>query len=201
MPRVRYIDGEWYLNRSVRANLTFEVGGSHYSVPERYVGQKVNTKVTSTTVFVYHENRQIAVHERSLKDGTVSILDHHRPATHQYMVKAQLKQCVETVSHIGPHCMEFMEILHAAYHRSPKSRERAWEIVQLADDLGVEVVEDGASIAKRIKPISIGKLREISNALARRTKTSSDLLNEDIPPPSDNVRGAQYFETKRKGEV
>ncbi len=150
LPTRRYEDGEWHLNRTVRSNLTFEVEGNHYSAPERFVGEKVNAKITSSSVVVYHENKQIAVHQRVIgKIGVVTIQDVHRPTNHQYMVGAQLKQCVKTVSHIGPQCVAFMEALHAAHGRSPKSRDRAWEIVQLADDLGVDIVERSAKIANR----------------------------------------------------
>lgn len=200
LPRDRYVDGEWYLNRTVRTNLTFEVEGNHYSVPVRYIGNKVNVKITATSVFVYHENKQIAVHERALGKSIVIIADHHRPPNHRYMIEGQLKQCVETVSHIGPNCMIFMEALHAAYNRSPKSRDRAWEIVQLADDLGAEIVERSAKIAHRVQPSSIGKLRAIAYALSTRPDIVIDPKMDTNPRPSGNVRGAAYFNKKLKGE-
>ena len=199
LPRARYVDGQWYLNRTVRTNLTFEVEGNHYSVPARYIEKKVNVKITATSVFVYHENKQIAVHERSLGRSIVIIADHHRPPNHSYMIGGQLKQCVETVSHIGPNCMTFIEALHAAHHRSPKSRDLAWEIVQLADDLGVEIVERSAKIAYRVQSNSVSKLRAIAYALSKHPENIVEQTMDINPEPSGNVRGAEYFNKKLKG--
>ena len=95
--------------------------------------------------------------------------------------------------------MTFIEALHVAHHRSPKSRDLAWEIVQLTDDLGVEIVERSAKIAYRVQSNSVSKLRAIAYALSKHPENVVEQPMDINPEPSGNVRGAEYFNKKLKG--
>lgn len=188
----RYVDGEWFLNRTVRSNLTFEAGGSHYSVPERFIHEKVNAKLSSTTVFVFFENKEIATHIRNFEMGKVIFKDEHRPATHQFMVETSLSHLIDVVSYIGKHAICFMRNKHHVNSRSPSSRKAAWGIVELADEFGCERTNWGCMISNKIKSTTLAKLRSI--IASPKGGSHEKIRNSDNPPePTGNIRGATYY--------
>jgi transposase len=56
----------------------------YYSVPYRYIGQKVKICFTQKDVRVYHDLRQVAFHERNLRPHGYSTQAAHLSSTHRY---------------------------------------------------------------------------------------------------------------------
>ena len=187
-----YVDGEWFLARTVRANLTFEADGNHYSVPEELMHEKVDAKLSATSVFVYHQNQQITCHERSMGKGTISFHKYHRPKSHQYAQETQLSSCIDTVSFLGEPAIEFMKAYYRVNRHSPPPRQAAWEIVQLAEEYGEEHVIRSCQISNEISSASIQKLRAVVKIQAA-IDIPLEQHGDENPEPSDNVRGEDYY--------
>lgn len=192
LPNERYLDGEWFLSRTVRANLTFEADGNHYSVPEKYIHEKVDAKLSATTVFVYHDNQQIACHERQFAQGVVSFHKYHRPHSHQYAQETQLSSCIETVAFLGEPVVEFMKLYYRVNRHNPPPREAAWEIVQLAEEYGEEQIFRACQISNQTSSASIQKLQSIIKCHAEQDLAPKPEV-EGNPKPSGNVRGEEYY--------
>lgn len=57
---------------------TFVLGTNHYSVPDHFVGQKVDIKVFSNQLKIYYQGETICIHPRSYEGGQwIITLDHY----------------------------------------------------------------------------------------------------------------------------
>jgi transposase len=59
----------------------------YYSVPYTYIGQKVNVVYTRSMVYIYAQNKRIAVHPRSHVPGKYTTDKAHLCSTHQYYLE------------------------------------------------------------------------------------------------------------------
>lgn len=57
---------------------------SYYSVPFKYLGEKVEVKYSTTLVEIYHKSKLIATHPRINRVNAKSTLHEHMPRNHQY---------------------------------------------------------------------------------------------------------------------
>ena len=57
----------------------------YYSVPYRYIGQRVRLIYTQSSVEVYHQHQRVAVHQRLQGHYHYSTIREHLPSTHQWV--------------------------------------------------------------------------------------------------------------------
>ena len=76
---------------TVNSNYHVEYKGFYYSVPYRYVSKRVELRISSKTVQIWHENLKIAEHVRLYeRKGRYSTVKEHMPVEHQGMSKEKL---------------------------------------------------------------------------------------------------------------
>src|SRR5208282_4169593 len=57
----------------------------YYSVPYRYIGEKVKIICTGSTVNIYYKTERIAVHSRDFRPYKYTTTKEHLPSTHQFV--------------------------------------------------------------------------------------------------------------------
>jgi len=60
-----------------------ELDGHYYSVPHRLVGERVELRITATTVEVLHGQSRVAAHALNPRRGAHSTTPEHMPASHR----------------------------------------------------------------------------------------------------------------------
>jgi transposase len=83
----------------------------HYSVPYRYVGQRVKLIYTLSTVEIYHKLERIAVHGRKENKYGYTTLKEHLPPTHQWMLNRSPEYFIQQAEQIGPFTTAALEVV------------------------------------------------------------------------------------------
>jgi transposase len=82
LPPTRYQYAEWKIAK-VNIDYHVEVDGHYYSVPHSLVRQKLELRVSATTVECYFKNKRVAAHVRSHQRGHHTTLAEHMPEAHR----------------------------------------------------------------------------------------------------------------------
>ena len=90
-----------------------QVDKVRYSAPWRLVGKQLDVRVSETTVRIYLDHEQKAVHPRGAGPGARRTLDEHLPPDAVAYKQQDPVWCREKAAAIGPHCLAVVERLLA----------------------------------------------------------------------------------------
>ena len=82
LPARRYDYAEWKL-ATVNIDYHVELAGHYYSVPHSLVKQRIEVRLTATTVECYFKGKRVAAHVRSNQRGRHTTLAEHMPEAHR----------------------------------------------------------------------------------------------------------------------
>ena len=82
LPGKRFEYAEWIAQQKVRDDYHVKVMKHFYSVPFHLVGERVEARVTSKIVELYHDNKRVASHLRSHEVGGATVDKHHMAPQH-----------------------------------------------------------------------------------------------------------------------
>jgi transposase len=111
------------------------------------VGQKVDIRLTATTVEIFHRGLRVASHARSFVADQATTLAQHRPKAHQQYLEWTPSRLLSWADAAGPNTGElFRRILAAKPH--PEMGYRAClGLVRLGQKVTIERLEAGSSVA------------------------------------------------------
>lgn len=197
LPATRYEYAEWKL-ASVNIDYHVEVAGHYYSVPHSLVRQRVELRLTATTVECFFKGKRVAVHARSNQRGRHSTVAAHMPEAHRKHMQWTPGRLLSWAQSVGPATREVVRwqlqsrphpeqgyraclgLLNLAKRYSPARLEAAC----------LRALAIGAPTRKRICSILDTHLDQHPELLAGAPAQASAPI---IPAQHANVRGAQYF--------
>ena len=86
-----------------------QVDKVRYSAPWQLVGKTLDVRVSESTVRIYHEHEQKAIHPRGAGPGARRTLDEHLPPDAVAYKQRDPVWCREKAARIGPHCLAVVE--------------------------------------------------------------------------------------------
>jgi transposase len=126
LPAQRFEFAQWKVAR-VGIDYHVEVLGHYYSVPHRHAREKVEVRLTATTVEVFQRGTRIASHARSLSTGRHTTLDAHMPAHHRAVSGWTPERLVCWANAVGPLTTTVVErVLHGRKHPRSRATAVAW---------------------------------------------------------------------------
>jgi transposase len=191
LPVTRYEFAEWKVLR-VGIDYHVELVGHYYSVPYRFAREQVDSRLTATTVELFHRGTRIASHVRSDARGRHTTIDAHMTPAHQAVQGWNAPRLHEWAGRIGPHAKAVVEsILHQRRH--PQQGYRAClGILRFGKTFGEERLEAACERAIAIGAMSYSSLKSIlKNGLDK--KRTSMPAQTCLPQAHANVRGPDYY--------
>jgi transposase len=187
LPAQRYAFGEWR-KAKVHPDYHVEVKRAYYSVPYRLIGQRVDVRLTASTVEIFDRGQLVAAHLRSQTRGRRSTRDEHRPPQHAAVVEQSLARVFERAERIGPATVEVLR-RQARHRKHPEETLRSAQgILRLARDFTSERLEGACERALALQSYSYRAVRTLIETPARpEPHPALDLAH-------DNVRGPEYFQ-------
>jgi transposase len=186
----RYEFAEW---KVVTAGIDYhvEVAGHYYSVPYRFARQKLDARLTASTVEVFKKGERIACHPRSLARGRHSTLDEHLAPAHQKVAGWNSQRFLDWAAKIGPHTEAAIEHILRARAHPQQGYRAALGILRLAKVYGHERLEAACGRAFRIHAVTYRSIDSIlKNNLDRKPRT---VTQATLPLDHANVRGPDYY--------
>lgn len=191
LPAARYEFAEWKVAK-VGIDYHVEVVGHYYSVPYRFAREKIDVRLTASTVELFHRGARIASHVRTDLRGRHTTVDAHMTPAHQAVQGWSAPRLVEWAERIGPHAKAVVQsILHRRHH--PQQGYRAClGILRLGKGVGDDRLEAACERAVAIGATSYSSLKSIlKNGLDKRVASTPAQAN--LPLDHANVRGPGYY--------
>jgi transposase len=190
LPPNRYEMAAWK-DCAVNIDYHIEVAHNYYSVPYQLVGERVEARMTATTVEVLFRSRRIASHARSSGRGQYATRPEHMPHAHRAHAEWTPSRLIAWAEKTGPATGRIVaEILRSRPHPEQGYRS-CLGIMRLAARYGAARTEAACARAERLRAASY---KTVKNILGAGVETLPlDASSEATLPLHDNIRGAGYY--------
>jgi transposase len=193
LPVHRYEYAQWK-KATVNIDYHVEVDRHYYSVPYQLRGNKLDVRMTATTIEVMHKNRRVASHMRSHRPYAHTTLVEHMPKAHQKHLQWTPSRIIDWAGKTGP-CTQCMvtEIMQRRSHPEQGFRS-CLGVIRLGKRYTPQRLEKACERAVGIGAYTFRNVESIlKNNLDRQPLGSA--VNR---PPVDhaNIRGERYYHEK-----
>lgn len=192
LPATPFLYGEW---KSARVNIDYHIEADHhfYSVHHSHRGERVEARLTSTTVEIFLGGRRIASHRRSYQRGGYTTLPEHMPKAHRDHLEWSPSRFIGWAGTVGPHTERLVGDILAERPHPEQGYRSCLGILRLARSYGHDRLEAASVRALAARARSYRHVASILKhgldrvPLAERPESSAPLLH-------GNLRGAEYYQ-------
>jgi len=192
LPANRYIYKEVKI-ATVDISYHVELFKCFYSVPFKYIKEKVEIKYSTSLIEIYYKSKLIATHPRLYEINARSTLKEHMPKNHQYQYeKINPGRLLNWANSIGNNTKEFVKkkLDNAAYPANAYKSIIA--ILQKAKIYGNTELELALGYANTINATTV---KSIESILSKKLyKQAVNNPNYTKPIIHDNIRGKDYYQ-------
>jgi len=191
LPPMRYEFAQWK-KAQVHIDYHVEVEGHYYSVPYQLVRQKLDVRLTGTTVECFHRDRRVASHVRSFQKGRHTTLAEHMPKAHREYLEWTPERLVRWAGKSGAATAGVVEAILASRPHPLQGYRSCLGLMRLGKLYGAERLEAACVRALALKAASYRSVASILKAGLDRQA----LPEKPAPRPPllhQNVRGADYY--------
>jgi len=178
---------------TVHIDYHVDAGDGHfYSVPYRYVRQRVEVRVTARTVEVFKGTLRIASHAREHTRRRYVTDPAHMPASHRAHAEWTPERLISWAGSISSSTASLVEkVLESRPH--PEHAYRATlGIIGLARKYGNDRVDAACARALAAGAVSYTSVKSILAENLDRLPLPGPAVTP-LPPEHDNLRGAEYY--------
>jgi len=172
-------------------HIKFKVDEHYYSVPYRYIGEKVKLVYTAHIVEIYHNFERIAVHERSRYKYKYSTQKEHMPDHHKFQAKISPEKLISWANNIG----ENVKTMITAILNDRPYPEQAYKsclgVITLSKKYGKTGLDQAC---QRALSFNCFQYKTVKNILEKKLEQNpEEEIEERKLPVHENIRGAEYY--------
>ncbi|MFQ5601553.1 MAG: IS21 family transposase [Candidatus Krumholzibacteriia bacterium] len=192
LPAERFVYGTW---KAAKVSIDYHVAvsGHYYSVHYTHVGDKVDIRVSASTVEIFLGGRRIASHLRSLKRGGHTTNPEHMPVSHRKHQEWSPSRFIRWGSKIGPATARLVEAILTDRPHPEQGYRSCLGILRLEKKYGADRLEAACA---RAFTAGARSYRHVDSIL-KNGLDSMPLPDRSRPSPPivhENIRGAQYYQ-------
>jgi len=191
LPATPYEFASWG-KTTVNIDYHAQVDGHFYSVPYQLIHERLEVRLTATTVELFLRNRRVAAHVRSFLRGGYTTVPEHRPKAHQRHLEWTPGRIIAWAGTVGEHCAAVVRWIIESKPHPEQGYRSCLGLLRLTKSYGNERVEAACRRALRFQTCTYRSIKSILAA-----KLDAQPLTTD--PPSmpaikhENVRGRSYY--------
>lgn len=191
LPTEPYVYAEWKLCK-LGLDYHVEVDQHYYSAPHRLIRERIEARITDTTVEIFHKGARVASHIRSSVKRRHTTTPEHMPSSHRHHADWTPERIMREAAVIGPAMIALVEAIMKAKAHPEQGFRAAKGILQLAKSYGVARMEAAAMRGNDIGAVSYGSIKSIlQNGL---DKAYAKPAAPEAPPIQHaNIRGRGYY--------
>jgi transposase len=200
----RYEFAHWK-TASVGIDYHVEFDARYYSVPHSLVKQKLELRVTATTVECFFKGKRVASHMRAAKRGRHTTVSAHMPESHRRHMEWTPGRLLNWALAIGPATRDVVKWQFENRPHPEQGYRACLGLLNLVKRYGEARLE---AACKRALAIGSPQRKSIKSILEAKLDQHPDLFPaSDNPlstrvPQHSHVRGADYFRsTTSSGEI
>ena len=159
----------------------------YYSVPFRYIGEKVRISFNSHEVRIYHKGEQIAYHLRDYARYKYTTIAEHLPSTHRAYSEWNNDKFIKMAAEISVDVRAYIEMILARKDYPEQLYKSCMGVLALGKRLGNDRLIDACKLGLKVGAINY---TFIKNTLAN--KTEKLWMDDDVEahlPEHGNIRG------------
>jgi transposase len=192
LPGARFTYGVW---KRARVNIDYhiEVDHHYYSVPHRLIHERVEARVTATTVEVVHRGQRVASHARSYERGRHTTSAEHMPKAHRRHAEWTPSRIAHWASTVGPKTEELVRAIMAERRHPEQGYRSCLGILRLGKRYGEVRLE---AACRRALVVRARSYRHVESILRHGLDRQPDPTSPPDPPmtaPHENIRGRNYY--------
>ena len=181
--------------KPARVNIDYhvELDGHYYSVPHRLVGQKVELRITATTVEVLHGQARVAAHALNARRGAHTTTPEHMPASHREHLQWTPAKLIAWAERIGAATAAVVrwQMEHRAH---PEQGYRSClGLMRLGREYGPERLEAACARAQSIRAPHYKSITSILSCGLDQRAMDAPVPTQASLPLHENVRGPGYY--------
>lgn len=191
LPAQRYDVSGWKYQVRVGQDYHVEWAQHHYSVPSQYVHQRVDLRVTATTIEVLFQRQRIASHALSDRIGGCTTLVDHMPIHHQRQHDNDPEALLAWANQVGPNTSAYVQLNLSERRDFANGLKTVQQLRRWArEEQNHHRLESACGYAVRINALPFRRLESI---LRHNTDLRTDNAPTKTPIVHANLRGADYF--------
>ena len=200
LPATRFELCEWKV-ATVQFNYHIAVDKMYYSVPYQYIKNKVDVRITDTTVEIFYNHNRIASHRRLHgRSGQYSTVTEHMPQEHQKYLEWNGDRFRKWADSIGINTSKVVDAILTSGRVEQQSYRSCMGLLKLAEKYSPEKLEQVC--AKALSYSAKPSYKSIKNLLAAMKDSPDDISNaskesQTVEKPHGITRGARYYGGKR----
>ena len=194
LPATPFELAEWK-QATVQFNYHIAIDRMYYSVPYKYIKNKVDVRIAETTIEIYYNHSRIASHRRLHgRPGQYSTVTEHMPPDHQEYLEWNGDRFRRWAKQLGPDTYEVIDAILTSGRVEQQTYSACMGLLKLASKYSEEKLE--AACRKALSYTSQPSYKGVKNIL----------LNMKEEPPKEAepsnqygiTRGARYYGGSRQ---
>jgi transposase len=193
LPAEAFIVGEWHYETRVNIDYHVELHGHYYSVPYELMHERVDARLTVTTVELFHRGQRVAAHVRSQVRGRHTTDPAHMPKAHQRHLEWTPSRFITWASTIGPQTAALVEAILADRPHPEQGYRSCLGILRLAKRDGDTRLE--AACARAVA-VGARSYRHVDSILKHGLdRLPGPMASSPLPlmPVHEQIRGREYY--------
>jgi transposase len=192
LPPKPYEYAEW-LHAKVNIDYHIEADRHYYSVPFHLLHERLDVRLTATTVEVFHKGERVAAHARSYARGLPTTVKEHMPPEHRFFAEWSPTRFIQWASKVGVATAEVVSRIISSRAYPEQAYRGCMGIMQLSRQYDQNRVEAAAKRAIQFNTCSYRSMRSILiSGLDTQSPLETDEQRKSLPP-HENVRGQEFY--------
>jgi transposase len=161
-----------------------------YSVPTRFVGQRIEVRADSRLVRIYHRNEVIKVHAPQPPGGRATDYTDYPAERAPYAMRAP-EACIRQAEQGGPAVGQFVRVLLSGVFPWARLRQ-AQKLLRLAERYGATRVNAACARALGFELLDVGRVERILHTALEREADPAE-RGHVVPLPARFARAPESF--------
>ena len=168
-------------------------------LPHQLTKTQLDARLTPATIEVFHQNRRVASHARSSRQGGHTTIKEHMPPAHQAHAGISRQRLLAWAERIGPASGEFVAGVISRRAHEQQAFRSCLGVLRLGKKYGDERLEAACTRALALGSYSFKSVDAIlKNSLDQQPLMAPE--SASLPKASHvNVRGAAYYTNDEQG--
>ena len=192
LPAHPYEYAEW-LKARVGFNYHVEVDDHSYSVPFQLLHERLDIRLTATTIEAFHKGERVAAHARSYVKGGYTTLKEHMPPQHRAYAEWNPSRFTNWAAKTGTSTARLVEKVLAGRTYPEQAYKACMGIIHLSRHYEPERVEAAAARALKYNACSYRSMKAILTAGLDRQDNQENGGQMSLPL-HQNIRGKEYYQ-------
>jgi transposase len=194
LPTQRFVFAEWKMAR-VNIDYHIELDRHYYSVPYQLIHEKVEVRLTATTVEIFLKGHRVASHLRSYVPGKHTTSPEHMPKSHQKFLQWTPSRLIHWAGTIGPQTQKLVTFILDNRPHPEQGYRSCLGVLRLQKRYTPERLEAACARALAFKAYSYKNVESIlKNGLDQQPLATTPPQTRLPLLEHENLRGKEYYQ-------